>query len=76
MAVAPPRAAQHFQVLQQRPAFFRLQQAADHAIAALAGAELVTAVVVAGDSRVEQKAIGEGFGAIAQVRGSYSNVPL
>jgi hypothetical protein len=49
------RAAQHLEILQQRPALLWLQQTADHAIAKLAGAELVTAVVVAGDTRVETK---------------------
>ena len=61
------RAAQHLEILQQRPALLWLQQTADHAVAKLAGAELVTAVVVAGNARVKHKAIGKGFGAIAQV---------
>ncbi|CAI8922718.1 hypothetical protein EMIT0180MI3_360004 [Priestia megaterium] len=63
------RAAQHFQVFQQRPALLRLQQATDHAITALAVAEFVAAVVIAGNTRVEHKTVGEGFGAIAQVFG-------
>ena len=60
----PPRT---FRYSSKRPALFGLQQAADHAVAALAGAEFVAAVVIAGDARVEHETIVKGFGAIAQV---------
>jgi len=61
------RAAQHLQIFQKRPALLWLQMAADDTVAEFAGAEFVSAVVVASDPRVEHKSIGKGFGAIAQV---------
>ncbi len=61
------RAAQHFEVFQQRPAFLRQQATADYAVATTAGTEFVTAVVVAGDFGIEQKGILERTGLEAEV---------
>ncbi|MNY78438.1 hypothetical protein D3C86_2186800 [compost metagenome] len=46
-----------------------MQQASNDPVAAFAGTEFVTAVVVAGDSRVELKAVGKGLRAIPQMLG-------